>query len=294
MDPGEQYAFLEHSLGSILSQRALIRLTGEDRLEWLQGQATNDVNRLSEGSVSYCLCSPTGQMEAVVDAWALDDCILLSTDLECAPAVMRRIERMVIMEDVEGEDLTPNLRLTRLVGAGTPDTSGAEYVLQSGHFIDVWGGTDASNYPDVGEAFEAWRLERGIPLWGVDMGLKTLPPELGPAFEASHVSYTKGCYTGQEILQRIHSRGHTNWTWAGLIADGPLEVGSTVDHESRAGAGTITSSALSPKLGHIAAARLRNEVAVEGTRVRIAGVAAVVRPMPLLTPARRLSSSPSR
>ncbi len=285
----EQCDFLQHSLASVTADRALIRLTGEDRLEWLQGQATNDVSTLTGDQVSFCLCTPTGQMEAVVDAWALDDSILLSTDLACAEAVMKRIEHMVIMEDVEGEDLTGSLRLTRLLGTGSPSEVEATYILQSGHFIDVWS-TFPLDYPGVDDAFDSWRLERGIPRWGIDMGHRTLPPELGPAFEKRHVSYTKGCYTGQEILQRIHSRGHTNWTWVALVGNDPLNSGATVSHPDRENAGTITSTALSPTWGCIGAARVRNEIALEGAQVVVEGRPATVRTMPLVTPARQPSS----
>jgi folate-binding protein YgfZ len=138
-------------------------------------------------------------------------------------------------------------------------------------------------YPLISaDTYDVWRLERGIPSWGIDMGLRTLPPEMGPAFESRYVSYTKGCYMGQEVLQRIHSRGHTNWTWAGLLSDVAIPVGATVDHASRARAGTVTSSGYSPALGNIAAVRLRNEAATPGDTVFIGEGQARVVEMPLI------------
>ncbi len=281
----DQYDFLRSGLGVVEASRSLIRLTGEDRLEWLQGQASNDMAKLSGGQVSFCLCSPTGQIEAVVEAWSLEDNILLSTDKACGAALMNRIDHMVIMEDVEGEDISNTLRLTWLIGNGEPELAGADYVLRAEHFIEVWQSEsqEGPTYPPVDEAFGAWRLERGIPVWGVDMGPKTLPPEMGPRFEAKYVSYTKGCYTGQEILQRIHSRGHTNWTWAGLRAEAELAVGANVEHHSRASAGIVTSSAHSPALGWIGSARLRNEVGQENSQVQIDGQDVQVLVMPLIT-----------
>ncbi|MFX6234584.1 tRNA-modifying protein YgfZ, partial [Acinetobacter baumannii] len=65
-------------------------------------------------------------------------------------------------------------------------------------------------------------LRAGNPRLGGDTTQKTLPPELGPAFESRTVSYTKGCYMGQEVLMRIHSRGHTNRTWVCLTSAEPL------------------------------------------------------------------------
>ncbi len=81
------------------------------------------------------------------------------------------------------------------------------------------------------------RIEAGTPKMGSDITSKTMPPGLGPAFDARHVSYNKGCYTGQEVLMRIHSRGHTNKTWMGLIAEEPLEVGAAIKHSRRPDAG---------------------------------------------------------
>ena len=123
------------------------------------------------------------------------------------------------------------------------------------------------------DAFEIARIEAGIPKRNVDYTSKTLPPELGRQFELDHVSYNKGCYTGQEVLMRIHSRGHTNRTWMGVILEGQVEVGATISHESREDAGVITSTALSPEFGYIATAMLRREVAKPDTKISVKGVA---------------------
>ncbi len=89
------------SFGFDLDDRAVLELTGDDCLEWLQGQATNDVRGLADGlSLSFCFCQPTGQLLAVVDAWAFEDRIVMSTARECVGAVLERVERMTILEDV--------------------------------------------------------------------------------------------------------------------------------------------------------------------------------------------------
>jgi folate-binding protein YgfZ len=130
-------------------------------------------------------------------------------------------------------------------------------------------------------------LEAGIPLWGIDMDDRVLPPEMGPHFEAEHISYAKGCYTGQEILMRMHSRGHANRTWVGLVAVAPVDAGSRVVYEG-GDSGIVTSVAPSPMLGFIAAAMLRKEATKPGEMVSVitpsATVRAEVRPMPLLPP----------
>jgi folate-binding protein YgfZ len=131
------------------------------------------------------------------------------------------------------------------------------------------------------EGYELATLEAGIPRFGIDTNDKTLPPELGPHFESNHVSYTKGCYTGQEVLMRMHSRGHTNKTWVGLKASAPISPGTRVSYEGK-DVGTVHRAALSPAFGHIASATLRNEATAEGTKVQAGDTAAEVVTMPFL------------
>ena len=118
-------------------------------------------------------------MLAVIDAWAFSDRIVMLTERERVSAVLERIERMTILEDVtarEAEDVPETVRNSlSWLPKGDPELA------------------------------EASRIVAGVPRWGADMGPRTLPPELGPAFEASHISYRKGCYTGQEVLMRMHS-----------------------------------------------------------------------------------------
>ncbi|MEA2551922.1 MAG: hypothetical protein QOJ65_98 [Fimbriimonadaceae bacterium] len=273
---------------------ALIELTGEDRLEWLQGQATNDLRGLEPGvRRSFCLCEATGQIVAVCDLWMHENRFLIVTDVDAAPAVMRRVETMVILEDVAARDLTPGYRLVSIQGAAaldaiTADLPEAAFSLRSDRLswpgYDVWvpkGTLWDLGLPVIDEAScEVARIEAGVPKRGVDYTSKTLPPELGPAFEARYVSYSKGCYMGQEVLMRIHSRGHTNKTWVGLALDAPVQAGEAVSSSEREDAGVITSAAVSPRLGPIAAAMLRNEAAAEGAEIKVGAAKGRVTPMP--------------
>jgi folate-binding protein YgfZ len=242
----------------------LIELRGDDRLEWLQGQATNDVAGLRPGGhVAFCLCEPTGQLLAVLDAWAFEDRIVLRTERERIPAVLERVETMTILEDVAARETDDVPEAVREAAARLAD-------------------------PDP-ERAEARRIASGVPRWGADMGPRTLPPELGPAFEAAHVSYRKGCYTGQEVLMRMHSRGHTNRTWVGLVADRPMRPGEPVVSEGKevgriasASPAAIALDGAPAEPRYVAAATLRNEAASEGARVRVGGVEAEVRTMPML------------
>lgn len=288
-----------------LSGWALLALTGEDRLEWLQGQATNDVRSLTPGSsLSFCLCEPTGQILAVVDAWALPDRLLLVVEASRAEAVLERVERMTILEDLTAKRLS-DYRGVSIQGQGVREAIGlslpdgdAGMALGSTAFLlrsdrlgyggwDLWLPRDAPlpfELPFLSaEAAEAARILAGSPRWGGDYSSRTLPPELGPAFEARHVSYAKGCYTGQEVLMRMHSRGHTNRTWVGLVAGDPLAIGDELTFEGKA-VGTVSSASPLAEGGWIGAATVRNEAAAEGTRLTVGGGSAEVRTMPMLRP----------
>ena len=142
-------------------------------------------------------------------------------------------------------------------------------------------------FPTVSpEPFEIARIEAGVPRFGQDCDAKTFPPELGSAFESRYISYNKGCYTGQEVLMRLHSRGHTNRTWVGLVSESPLEVGAVLTHPNRKDAGLVTSAAFSPDYGFIGAAMVRNEIAQPRESVMFETSAgsfeAQIRPMPIL------------
>ncbi len=301
-----------------LSEFSLVTLTGEDRKGWLQGQATNNLRSMDHGaSSSFCLCEPTGQIVSVCDLWSVHERFLMTLPTNTLSGFLERVEQMVVLEDVVAEDVSDKYRLVSVQGpkatamltqqmtlpsldGGSVEFAGAEvFVLRSNRTgmggWDVWIPIAAKKaikklcdlFDPIGaDAYNIARLEAGSPRSGHDYTRKTLPPELGPAFDAKHVSYSKGCYTGQEVLMRLHSRGHANRSWVGLLSEGPLEEGATISHPARAEAGVVTSAAFSPDYGHIAAAMLRIEVAVGGEFVSVntshGPVRAEIRPMPIL------------
>lgn len=111
------------------------------------------------------------------------------------------------------------------------------------------------------EAYAIWRVERGIPVFGADIGPDNLPQETGQQDRA--ISFTKGCYTGQEVVARIHYRGHVNRHLRGLRAtdDEPLAVGAPLYGEGRA-VGSPTSAVGSPRFGPIGLGYVRREVEI--------------------------------
>jgi len=301
-----------------LANVSLLELAGEDRKGWLQGQVTQNLREFDTGSSrSFCFCTQSGQVISVVDAWAVPDRFLLTMPKSTVAAVQDHIERMVVIETVSQQLLSPPYRLFSVQGpratsvlseliplplldAAEAELEGAPvFVFRSNRTgsggWDVWipaakrkavGALKAAIAPISDEAFEIARIEAGIPAFGTDITLKTIPMEMGDAFIRRTVSLNKGCYVGQEVLQRIHSRGHTNRTWVGLVAEEPLTDGMTVHQRGNESQGTVTSVAVSPELGPIGAAVVRNAVAFDGESVRITDgtrwIAAEVKLMPLL------------
>jgi folate-binding protein YgfZ len=118
-------------------------------------------------------------------------------------------------------------------------------------------------------AVDCARIEAGRPAWGIDMDDSTLPQEAN--LEAlGAISYTKGCYTGQEVVARLHFRGHVNRRLMGLRIEGPIapERGSAITADEDKSAGETRSAAVSPRFGAIALAMVRKEV-VAGETVRV-------------------------
>jgi folate-binding protein YgfZ len=105
------------------------------------------------------------------------------------------------------------------------------------------------------------RVEAGRPEWGIDMDDATIPQEAN--LEELHaISYTKGCYTGQEVVARVHFRGHVNRHLRGLMADQPMPPRASLMSSERADVGEVRSSVVSPRFGPIALAMVRREVAL--------------------------------
>ncbi len=315
----ESYDLLRGECGIVPTEHlSVLVLEGDDRKGWLQGQATNDLRSFTPGTASaFCLCQVTGQIEAICDVWAMPDRFILTTARETAGAVLKRVETMVVLEDVRATDVTAESKIISVQGptatsvlaermalptldAGQVEVDGVKIWLLRSNRTGM-GGWDivlpasetdlaaslSKGIPKIhATAAEAARLEAGVPVWGRDVTPKTLPPELGPAFEARHVSYSKGCYMGQEVLMRLHSRGHTNKCWVGLMAEKAVTAEALVAHSRRPDAGAVTSAAFSPDYGYIAGAMLRNEAVQEGDTVTVQTerglVEAEVRAMPIL------------
>lgn len=240
--------------------RTLLRFTGEDRLRYLNGQVTNDVAKASAGVATYaCVTNAKGKLEADVFIREFgEDGYLLDGPAELREALGVRLERYIIADDVEMEDVTDDFVLFHVLG----NLGGAEGEWEG--ISERFGktGTDvivaaaaanemrdalAGGVGFVGEELlEGFRISRGIPVWGKELGPGLLPPEA--RVEARAIDYEKGCYIGQEVISRIRSAGKVNRLLSGLRGrEGTFEVGDLLFSKGGDGAvvevGKVTSAA---------------------------------------------------
>ena len=269
-----------------LGDRAKLRLTGADRVRFLNGQVSNDVrNATAERSIYTGVMTIKGKLCADAFIHAGSDFLLLDTEGELRETLTARLDRYIIADDVQIEDVSDALGLLHLIdfAADTgapklPELRAALTVLGAGLWtvtLERFGrlGTDIFYEPahDAAirrclhagftelnaDAAEAWRIAVGVPRWGAELDENTMPAEAG--IEERAVSYTKGCYIGQEIVSRVKSVGHVNRHLRGLRAldssplyEGmillPIPTEGAADAATAKEIGRITSAA--PSAGH--------------------------------------------
>ncbi len=287
---------LSSGVGLVLdAPRRLLRVTGTDRVSFLQGMLTADVVRLAPGASAPALfLTVQGRIVAVLDVIAEPDQILLDVATEQAEALRQGLESFVVADDVEIESVEARAALlagpaaaaalvrafgTSLAELGEnahlklePGSARSLLVLRGGGAaVDgfrLWG--DIGALGDLvaagallvgADACEIARIFAGNPRAGVDFDETTLAPEV-PAL-AQAISKTKGCYLGQEVVERVASRGRVQWLVVALRLDQPCEAGAEVFvDEERVGA--LTSVAVSPEDGSVAALGRLRRTAVDG------------------------------
>jgi len=272
--------------------------------------------------------TPKGKIVADVRVFAREDHLLIDAPPRAAAAWQAMVKKYINPAAARSRDLTAEMRSVGVFGAtarrvvsaltglapeafsplamyahvgaqfgGAPvlvartpelEVEGYEIFLAAESFTDAWQRLRALGATPAGlHAWEIARIEAGRPEWGVDMDESTIPQEAN--FDALHaISYTKGCYVGQEVVARVHFRGHVNKHLRGLMAgkSEPAPEGAAVLASTGEQVGEVRSSALSPRLGAVAMGMIRREVETgtdvtlqwEGGKVS-AKVAAL--PMPL-------------
>jgi folate-binding protein YgfZ len=276
----EEYASLRADVGAVWRRRDVVRVAGPEAVAYLQGQLSQDVEALTAGaSAESLLLSPQGKIDALVRVTRTgDDELVIDVDGGYGEAVVARLRRFKLRTkaDIEALDwrclALRGPRVTELA-LGTQRWAGltlaADWPGLAG--VDLLG--EEPPLPDGvrlcgGEAWEAVRVEAGIPLMGAELTDRTIPAETGVVERT--VSFTKGCYTGQELVARIDSRGsRVPRHLRGLVLDGQESsdvppVGAVLVGTGERGErelGQLTSVAVSPTLGGpVALAYVRREV----------------------------------
>ena len=249
-----------------LSSRVKLRVTGADRIRFLNGQITNDARKATDSAaVEACILSAKGKMNAHIVVSAAPDCFFVDADPALREALSTRLERYVIADDVQIEDVSDRLSIFHLLTRSAPNLDDVERVVSAWRFAesgwDIWmdSALHDSALQQLSSGFrlvdpasaEVFRIEQGIPRWGRELTEEIIPIEAN--LEARAVDYEKGCYIGQEVISRIKMSGQTNKRLCGLVSssDAPLSVGMKISGpiEKNKEAGWITSSARSERLG---------------------------------------------
>jgi folate-binding protein YgfZ len=239
-----------------VSSRGRVRVTGDDRARLIHALSTNHIQQMKAGDQIYAFFL-TAQGRIVSDCYitCYEDYLLLDVEPGLREAVLRHIDHYVIADDVTLEDVT---------GATFSLIAGGKRIYGSldekAHVIET-----LALAPATEEDIEAYRVEHFHPVFGRDFTSSTLPQETGLSY-ALH--FNKGCYLGQEIVERIRSRGHVNKILVGLKAAGgaKIPVGAAV-HFNGEEIGRVTSSA-----NGSAIAMIRVLGSKPGTSVDIEGV----------------------
>ena len=271
-----------------LSDRARIAITGGDRVRWLNGMVTNNVRDLAPNHGVYAfLLNAQGRIQGDLYAWNLGDSLMVDTEGGQRERVLAHFDKYIIADDVEVADASASLTsigvagpqarvVLETAGIHAPDLAPLELCsprcdcacgcLQctlvrgedfAGPSYEVWLTPDkrkstwdtliaAGAKPAGAEALELRRISFAIPRFGVDIRERDLPQETG---QERALNFTKGCYLGQEIVERIRSRGAVHRLFTAFAAEGASpEAGAAILADEKE-AGEITSSALLPLAG---------------------------------------------
>lgn len=282
---------LRTTIGAVSIERDVVRVHGPEAMAFLQGQLSQDVEALAVGqSTRAFLLQPTGKVVAWLRATRTgDDAVLLDVEAGFGGEVRARLTRFKLRTKAELDVEARSGYAVRGPGADAlapPDAMPAGWPGVEG--FDVLDGTPApADLPVVdASSLEALRIEAGVPAMGAELTDATIPAEAGQWLIDASVSFTKGCFTGQELVARIDSRGgNVPRPLRGLLVDGdPVPVGTTVGVAGK-DVGVVTSSGWSPALGAVALAPLARSVepgtAVEMRRPDGTLVAATTAALPL-------------
>jgi len=323
-DPQLEFAALRNGGGVYdLGHRSKISLTGDDRVRWLNGMVTNNIRDLAVGHGVYgFLLNPQGRILGDLYAYNRGESITVDTDSAQAEKILATFDHYIIMDDVEVKNLSEQMTAVGLTGpksrdiltaAGIaiPQTKPLEVVsprcdcqcdclqctvvrgedaqhesyeiwIAPQDVRKLWDALLAAGATPVGsEALELHRIVSGIPRYGVDIRERDLPQETE---QARALNFNKGCYVGQEIVERIRSRGAVHRKFTGFLLEGapPLAAGTKIVAGEKE-VGEITSAASLQSAGGnktVALGYIRREVGTPGREVEIGAAKAIVAQLP--------------
>ncbi|HEY4284447.1 MAG TPA: glycine cleavage T C-terminal barrel domain-containing protein [Chthoniobacterales bacterium] len=247
-----------------LSDRIKLRLTGEDRIRFVNGQITNDIRKATASSaLAACVLNAKGKLNGHIFLSVQQDSVLIDAAAALHETLPARLDRYIIADAVQIDDITAKFSMFHVLGnAALPDgcktVSANRFGLPG---FDFW--VDRSERDRVAQSLaatipfcdqalaETFRIEEGVPIWGRELTEEIIPVEAN--LEESCVDYEKGCYIGQEVISRMKISGQRNKSLCGFLSSGgnPLAAGMKLfsGNDENKEIGWITSAASSERLG---------------------------------------------
>jgi folate-binding protein YgfZ len=320
-DPQAELAALRNGCGVYdLGYRTKISLTGSDRVRWLNGMVTNNIRDLQPGQGVYTfLLNPQGHILGDLYAYNRGESIMVDTDRSQVEKILATFDHYIIMDDVEVKNLSGEMTALGIAGpksrqmltaAGIqipdaeplqvfeakctcncdcvscigvrgddPAIESYELWLAPRDVRKTWDSLVEQGATPVGsDALELHRIVSGIPRFGVDIRERDLPQETE---QARALNFNKGCYIGQEIVERIRSRGAVHRKFSGFLADGQaaLTAGAKIVAGEKE-VGEVTSVAYLSGQKAVVLGYIRREVATPGRDVTIGSAKAKVISLP--------------
>ena len=327
-------ALLQKAGVSRLEHTGWIRVTGEDRVRWLNGMVTNSIQDLKNGESTYnFLLSVQGRIQGDATIFAEPDALLMETAATQIPGMMALLDRFIIMDDVELADVTGTrsgllvagpqaASLLAEIGLNVDDLEPLKEQSASWNAAQI---TVIHSYSPLVPRFELWadpntasrlfdalvtagatlseaqslewlRILEGTPHYGTDIRDRELPQETG---QTRALHFAKGCYLGQEIVERIRSRGNVHRIFSAFRLDGALpNAGSPLEADGKP-IGELTSVASIPlpenkdKIIQLGLGYVRREALDRGLPILYSGGAAIAVSLPFSTAAPSTQQSAS-